>query len=318
VPRSAFPFATAAVAFTAIVALWNFQWPARNGNVNAAWEIQRRQIVQNIFDTIVAHSDFHRLDVAPPADPSVPPAQRVHSVTPQVLFCCMGDFNPDMLHFLAIQHQVPMRHLFNSGSGDPDDFLYFFGQADFIFCAEPGTQLIAEFLPYAPIQQRLLDEARNRTEFEQIGKWTFMKSTHSLYLFKRKDFSGFTPISGLSEEIGPIAGYDGSLVRWGLGPATKLKITAERAGAYEVYWRCLSDFHHQVVTVKRDGQVIGVQEAKFQDPSANLQVFGESRFPVAFSAGEHELEFDYPQWHTDSKEPVAVVFQHLNIARKEP
>jgi hypothetical protein len=286
----------------------------RNGNDNAGWEVQRRRMVQEMFDTIVSHSDFHHSDEAPLPDQAVPESQRVHAVSPRVLFCCFGDFNPPIMQFMAIQRQVPLRYLSDADSGNPDDFLYYFGSADFIFCAEPGTQLIADFLPFAPIEQRLLDEVRSRGEFEQIGKWTYMKSTHSMFLFRRKDFSGFTAISGLGEELGPVPAYDLSTVRWGLGPATKLKITAERGGAYEVYWRCRSDYPNQIVTVKRDGQVIGTQEAKF---SEKKEEFGENRFPIEFTAGEHELEFDYAHWHTDRPEPLAVLFQHLNVARKE-
>jgi hypothetical protein len=296
-----------------IVCLWNYQWPPRNGNANAGWEIQRRQIVEGIFNTIVSHCDFNNLDERPLADPSVAPAERCHAASPVVLFCCMGDFNPDMLRFMACQRQVPMRALFQSTSGDPADFIYYFGSADFVFCCEPDTQLIADFMPFSPIVQRLLDEARNRSEFEEIGKWTFMKSSHSMYLFRRKDFSGFSPISGLSEEHGPYPAYDLSLVRWGLGPATKLQITVGKGGAYEVYWRALSNFPDQIVTVKRDGQIIGTQPVKQSETD-----FGEARFPIAFTAGEHELEFDYAHWRREGSDPLAVVFQHLNIARKDP
>ena len=140
-----------------------------------------------------------------------------------------------------------------------------------------------------------------------------MKSTHSLYLFQRRDFQGFEAISGLGPIEGPYPALRYSLVRWGLGPATKLRVPVERDGVYEVYWHVKTGFRNQVVTVRLDGQAIGTQEVKF----SRGYEFGENRFPIEMTAGTHELEFDYPFWDTNDPHHPAVLFHHLNIARRE-
>jgi hypothetical protein len=188
-----------------------------------------------------------------------------------------------------------------------------FPDADYLFCAEPGTQLISDRLPCAPLLQPLLDDARSRTEFVQVGKWTFMKSTHSLYLFQRVDFHGYEPIAGLGEIEGPYPQFRHTFVCWGSGPATKLRVPVDRDGVYEVYWHVKTGFQNQIVTVKLDGKSIGTQKVKFSQKNE----FGENRFPIAMKAGDRELEFDYPFWDTNDPHHRAVLFHHLNISRRE-
>jgi 4-amino-4-deoxy-L-arabinose transferase-like glycosyltransferase len=305
--------ATWAVAALVVLGTWRFQWPVRNGNVYAAWEQQRNDFIVGIFDRIVSHCDFYKLDVAPTPDPTVPADQIVHARRPRVVFCCRGDFNDDILKYLALQKQITLTSSVVGDSLDPADTIKLFPGADFIFCSEPGNQLMSTNLPISAIAQPLLDAARARSEFEQIGKWTYMKGTQSEYLFARRDWTGFTPVSGFGEIEGPYPNFDMHNVRWGLGPASTITVTADRDGIYDFYWCCRSGFPGQVVSVKRDGQFIGKQNVVHSNKD-----MGENRFPMMLKAGTHTIEFDYAKWYTDpGVRPMAVLFQHFNVARRK-
>ena len=92
---------------------------------------------------------------------------------------------------------------------------------------------MADFLPVSAVAQPLLDAARDRSEFDPIGKWTFMKTTASMHLFARKDWTGFTPVRGFGEVEGPLKEFDMHNVRWGMGPASIITVPVDRDGVYE-------------------------------------------------------------------------------------
>ena len=291
-----------------LAAIWNFQWPQHEGNFNAGWEKQRREIVESMFDTVVAHSTFRNSRVAPMADPSVSDSAKVDVERPTLLFCCIGDFCPDLVQYMAAQRQIPINTISDDRAQRIEDFGPDLYDADFVFCAEPDTGLIADFLPTSPKNNAILDALRARPQFQQIGKWTHMKSTHSMFIFMRRDYYGFTPLSGLGDLELPTAAEKSHLLRWGYGPLTRLKVPAERAGTYDLYWYARTDLPGQIVTVKLNGKEIRREPIAFDRHN-----FSAARIPLDLKAGDNELEFVYAKWHTEGPPPLGVLFRHLQI-----
>ena len=77
------------------------------------------------------HDDGLRND----PDMSIPDAKKVAAGRPTVVFCGIGDFNPDLLRYRSAQRQLPIQTIFRAESGDMRDYLHDFPDADFLFCA---------------------------------------------------------------------------------------------------------------------------------------------------------------------------------------
>ncbi|MDB6103475.1 MAG: hypothetical protein JWO52_3474 [Gammaproteobacteria bacterium] len=167
--------------------LWLFQWPTRGGNFSTGWQENRRQIVDGIFHSIVAHSTFGGADAAPAPDASIPDSEKSHAPTPVVVLCGIGDMNDDLLKYMALKEQIPLKVWFNEYATTPKQVIHDFDGADFIIAAESGTMLVADFLPCSPWQDQLLAAVRARHDFKEIGKFTFRKMGRSIYLFVRVD-----------------------------------------------------------------------------------------------------------------------------------
>ncbi|MDB5171379.1 MAG: hypothetical protein JWN51_152 [Phycisphaerales bacterium] len=185
--------------------LWLFQWPTRGGNFSTGWQENRRQIVDGIFHSIVAHSTFGGAVAAPAPDASIPDSEKSHAPTPTVVLCGIGDMNDDLLKYLALKEQISLRAWFNEYAATPEQVIHDFDGADFIIAAESGTTLVADFLPCSLWQDQLLAATRARLDFKEIGKFTFRKTGRSLYLFVRIDpagFTGFEPGAGLGPSKG--------------------------------------------------------------------------------------------------------------------
>ena len=308
-------FASAALLIIMLMGVWRFQWPTREGDAMAGWEAQRRQIVDSLFDTIVAHCTFHQLDTRPLPDPRVAEADKNGSAHPLVLLCGTGSVNADLLRYMSIQRQVPLLPFFNEEGTTADDFIDYFDDADFIVCCDSGTLLMADFLPVSKLQDALLAQARRRPELSQIGQWSFMKAGgKSLYLFMRRptsDFAGadnYTPLSGLGPVEGPFPEAHLRAVRWGMGPSTKLKFHADVPGMKELTWSARTDFQQQVVTVLLDGKQVAAQPI----PGSFTDSYRAS-ISFAVTSGDHELTLNYARWHEDGPRPMAVLFRALRL-----
>lgn len=305
--------ATTALVVAAGIGVWNFQWPSpRYGSASTGWQEQRRQIVEGVFHTIVSHSTFNSIDVSPLPDPSVCEDEKCTAPMPTVLLCGIGDVNPPVLHFLAAQQSIPLNFQFNATSNRAEDFVKDFDNADFIYCAQSRTSLIADFLPSSGLQDELLAAVRARPQFKQVGAWTFMKTGRSLYLFQRQDFRGFRALQGLGPVEGPFPEHKLRSVRWGNGPVTKLKTPAQPAGDFELSWEARSDFQYQVVAVSVDGQEIATQPV-----IGSLSDYSTAHLHFPLTAGAHIVELRYPHWHTDISTRNAVLFKTLKIERTE-
>lgn len=292
------------------VGIWNWQWPLRYGNVNAGWQEQRRQIVLGVFNTIVAHCTFHGDDTAPLPDSSIDPNDKVTSETPVVLFCAIGDVNPSTIEWLGWQNQTPMQGIYLDNTNDPEDFIKAFRKADFVFCAQSGTKLMADFMVASRLQDTLVDAAKSDPELEEVGRWSFMLSKdRHLYLFMRRNFGGFVPVNNMSAMEGPFPEYGRREVRWGYGPSTTLQVPAREAGTYDLNWIARSDYQQEVVTIKVDGQ-----EVRNEPVLGSFTEFSEAHIPLQLSKGDHTVEFQYTRWHDEEPRHMAVLFRRLMFA----
>jgi hypothetical protein len=307
-------WASAFLLLATVQGAYFFHWPTRYGNVYTGWQANRREIVDGVFWSIVSHSTFGGADVAPAPDTSIPDEDKNHSPTPRVFLCTVGDVNDQILGYMAIKNQVSMSLWYDAAAKNPAGMSHDFDQADFIFASESGTGLVADFLPSSPWLDSLLAMVQARHDFKQIGKWTFRKTGRSMYLFVHIPFGGFKPGDGMGALEGPFPQYpELGVVRWGYGPASKITVAAAADGAYDMYWRARSDFQGEVVTVKVDGQ-----EVTRQAVPGSFTVFSDGHVPLTLKAGEHEVEFDYTKWRTDAARPMAVLFQSLQIHRRDP
>jgi hypothetical protein len=168
---------------------WNDQWPIRNGNYYSAWQAQRRQFVEEQFTAIISRCNFGHDVSMPMLDQSIPDDQKCSASTPTILFGAIGDFNPDIVTLMSAQKQLRVPNcVSNDRTTNINDFVKLFPQADFIFCAEPGTRLVVDFHPASVLLQPVVDAVRADHDFVEIGKWTYMQSTEkkSMYIFQRR------------------------------------------------------------------------------------------------------------------------------------
>ena len=308
----------------ALGGLYYFQWPPRNGYAYSGWEQSRRDVLDGIYRDIVSHSTFGNWGDAPRPDPAIPDQQKVTKPTPTIDLCGVGDVNDQVLQYQAMKQRMRLHFWFNQWAQSPEEEMRDFDTADFIVAAESGTGLIADFLPFSPWQDHLLAAARIRGDFRQVGKYTFLRTGRSLYLFERIEnldasasvpssgipFGGFVAIEGLGPKEGPFPAHHMGIVHWGLGPKTRLAVTVSKDGTYLLRWVARSDFHGQWITLKLDG----VSFAQPEIPGS-LTEFTAWQLPIHLNAGDHELEIDYSRWHsTDSQpRPMAVLFKELSL-----
>src|SRR5207248_1169065 len=108
-----------------------FQWPTRFGNYYAQWMQNRREIVDGIFNSIVAHSTFAGWDGGPAPDLTIPPFEKVTVAAPKVVLCGVGDVNDQVLTYMALKKRIPMKFWFNQWAQTPDAIIRDFDSAEF-------------------------------------------------------------------------------------------------------------------------------------------------------------------------------------------
>ncbi len=246
--------------------------------------------------------------------------EKVDASVPIVLFCSIGDVNDEIFRYMAIERQVPMAPFYNSNATRPGDFIERFVDAHFIVVAQTGTKIMADFMPGAKFQDDLLAEIQSRPEFMQIGRWSFMKSPdRGIFLFMRHDPSTdvpasgiLTPISGMGPVEGPFPAQHMRLVRWGMGPLTRLNAHADRSGKYLLQWIGRTDFQEQIVTVTVDGK-----EATKQPIPGSFTEFHETRVYLNLGKGDHVIELRYARWHQEARDPrpMGVLYKLLRLSR---
>ena len=264
-----------------------FQWPTRHANFNTDWMVNRRQIVDGLYRTILKNAPHDQ---------------------PRVLLTGIGDVNVPLLEYMARRDMVPLdAYIPEPDTDDPQPYLSALPDVDFVIAAESGTSLVSDFLASYRIQDYLLAKVRAREEFAEIARFTYRRTGRNFYLFQRRDFVGYTPLEGLGPPEGPHPKHHLRLVRWGLGPATRLKATAPTAGAYELFFSARTSVSGQEVTVTVNGREVT------RLPMTASYDYMDTRVPLSLTAGENDIELHYAAWDRQDPRPMAVLYKSLRL-----
>ena len=115
-------------------------------------------------------------------------------------------------------------------------------------------------------------------------------------LVRIRGFRGFTPLDGLGPVEGPYPQWQlPHLVRWALGPTTRLEIDSATAGRARLIFEGRSSFPDQTVTVKVADRVVGSHH--FDQPE------GFERFvlDLDLAAGRQVVELAHSHWFPPSE-----------------
>ena len=125
-------------------------------------------------------------------------------------------------------------------------------------------------------------------------------------------FGQYTTIEGLDPEEGPYPQWNFPVIRWGTGPATKLKFQAAEGDVHELALDCVTPGASDlVIDIKLNG--IRVARETMRDaPWPKLL-----RYDLHPHAGTNELEISYSTWDTQTnRRRLALMFSGLRILRK--
>jgi hypothetical protein len=156
------------------------------------------------------------------------------------------------------------------------------------------------------VQDEVLKEIRRNPALTLIATLP-AHNGRSLYVFGREAaFGGWVSAQGLAPLEGPFRWADNRMVRWGLGPETRLVVRspAVRSGALEF----------SGLTMRRDNaiQVIVNGTVAGQMPLRASRVFRTASFPVTWQSGENVVALRYAVWEPGSDgSGAAVLFKVL-------
>ena len=124
-------------------------------------------------------------------------------------------------------------------------------------------------------------------------------------------FSGWYPLGGFQAPEGPYPRANIPLVRWGLGPVSRLATQDTRGGTYRLELCGMTPAQNQHVTIKADGKPI----KEFDLPAGTWPEMGIS---LDLAPGHHEIEFHYTAWQSPTPtHHQAVLFKELRIVRSD-
>ena len=186
-------------------------------------------------------------------------------------------------------------------------------EASFIIASQRGTGLVYDWLPSAKLQEQALAIAKSMNEFECIAK---IPALHGkcFFVFAREDqFKGFDSVTGLDELEGPSSDLHLPRFRWGLGPATRMKLTCVTAEQRTLDLSMWTNLEGQEITVLVNGSEVTRIELR---PNSEY-ILSRASVPLSLDAGENTIELHYARKHSKLADhrPLAVLFTHLAIER---
>jgi len=121
-------------------------------------------------------------------------------------------------------------------------------------------------------------------------------------------FGYFKVTEGLAPEEGPYPQWNLPLVRWGLGPATKLEFHAKPAEAFELTLEIERPATKLTIEIVLNGLSLARAEIAMQPENKTLV------FPLEGRSGINQLEIRYSAWDnaTESR-PLAVLFRSVKL-----
>jgi hypothetical protein len=121
-------------------------------------------------------------------------------------------------------------------------------------------------------------------------------------------FIGFDVIEGMADPEGPYPHWELPVVRWGLGPKTRLRVVGDGGPAALVLECRRNDLAEQAIAIFLNGHEI--ERFKFGFDF----VFHRLDIPLHLLPGENELVFDYAVWQSPATpDRRAVQFRRIQV-----
>lgn len=225
-----------------------------------------------------------------------------------VYFTTTGYVNPETIDFLRLQQGEPR---LNARSQPTSDDLAVHEReidgAQFVVASERGNGEAYEgFARAGLIQDQTLAYVRNHPGFTLVAQFA-TATPHPYFLFRRPAPLDLHPIEGLGPMEGPYPQWQLGRVRWGLGSASRIRITPPRAGRYHLIISARAPQKQQAIAIALDGREIG------DHAFTTVDQFEQINLPLDLSAGEHELKLSYTRPQNVQDHPRSVLFRRLQI-----
>jgi hypothetical protein len=201
-------------------------------------------------------------------------------------------FRRDTLHALNVGE--------NSYSGDVAMHVKDMHVADLVIASEPKNgEAWGDFIKSGEIQDQTLAAIRDDPDFVQVASFPTYKDKH-YYLFRRvRPFCGWDKPQGLTDASTAQRG-----AYWGVGPSTKLSISAGGYDKLRLVLRARSGSSPISALIMIDGR----RRARWQFSDRDEDY---TRAFAVVGGGPHEIEFVYDPAPTDNS-PL-VLFSRLEI-----
>lgn len=187
-------------------------------------------------------------------------------------------------------------------------------RADVIVAAESGSGLTEAGLPAAQFEDRALQTIRSMPDLREVARVPAFNGRFVYIFARRAPFEGLEQASGLGAEEGPYPQWGmPAIVRWGLGPATRVTLESDRDVEWDLQMRAWANVPDQSVTVVLNQQVVQTLEVP------NTAPYSPTHFTIRLPmrAGENELELRYARQAEDPTRPMAVLFERLSLVPAE-
>lgn len=276
------------------VVIWGafgFNWPGRYGDFSSDWMLNRREIVYGVFDSI---------------------HDRVGDQPAKILLTTTGDINPDLMLYESQKRLARMAFFRVSDSNtNLADRVTELDRADYAVASEPGSTLVADFLPGNRLEGPILEVLQHRHDYKQVARFEFRKKGKSFFVFQRVGpFSGYEILGGLGAPEGPYPQWNLPDVRWGLKePATVLRLTSLSGGAGTLHISGRTPIAGQTIVLRLNADEV----ARFH--FTNVDEFEDFSLPITIGPGRHTITLAY----TKAEEgPVkrAVLFREIHFDLK--
>jgi hypothetical protein len=219
-----------------------------------------------------------------------------------------GTINRDVLDYLAARDGDESLNFAHEGIWVTlDDIRRQFDAADYVVAAEPGNDEVEASFPSTKLLGESLALVRSNPAFELLRAFPAPGGTQYFVFRRAGGFGGLREADGLWVEEGPYPQWGLPVVRWGLGPRTRLTVEAPRQGRYRLTAKAQSQLPRQQMVVRVDGVEVG----RFDFTETGR--FYDLQFPLDLGPGRHEIELAYSDWSKNPVRPEAVLYQGLRV-----
>lgn len=270
-----------------VLALLAFTWPEQLGTKTSEWVLIDNRVERAVYRTMVDHAAGN-------------------SAT--VFVTSAANLNADLLQFRARVDHVSFTLVGDPFSWDIQDYRTRIATSDYVVSGDQGAFRGSAHLPSYQFQNVLVVELMANPALTLLA----VVPTHAglnVYVFGRRPaFGGWERAEGLGPFEGPFPPAENKMVRWGLGPATRLTVTSATARAGVVEFSAVTMTPGQSVEVVVNGT--GVGQASLEQREG----FKTVRVPVTWRAGENRVELRYATRESQPKDSAkAALFKVLRV-----